>query len=120
MAKITGNTPWDEKVAVNSNWYYFDSKTTTASTTCTDGNTTECSYRWLYDRTNNNCTKYGCLNNSDQETYGYWTASSRAANSNYAWRVNYNGNVNNNNVNNSNNNRNGIRPVITVLKSQLG
>ena len=118
LAQITGNTPWDEKVAVNSNWYYFDSKTTTASTTCTDGNTTECSYRWLYDRTNNNCTKYGCLNNSDKETYGYWTASSRAANSNYAWRVNYNGNVISLNV--DNNNRNGIRPVITVLKSQLG
>ena len=117
LAQITGNTPWDEKVAVNSNWYYFDSKTTTASTTCTDGNTTECSYRWLYDRTNNNCTKYGCLNNSDKETYGYWTASSRAANSNYAWRVNYNGNVISLNV--DNNNRNGIRPVITVLKSQL-
>ena len=117
LAQITGNTPWDEKVAVNSNWYYFDSKTTTASTTCTDGNITECSYRWLYDRTNNNCTKYGCLNNSDKETYGYWTASSRAANSNYAWRVNYNGNVISLNV--DNNNRNGIRPVITVLKSQL-
>ncbi len=117
LAQITGNTPWDEKVAVNSNWYYFDSKTTTASTTCTDGNTTECSYRWLYDRTNNNCTKYGCLNNSDKETYGYWTASSRAANSNYAWRVNYNGNVISLNV--DNNNRNGIRPVITISKSQL-
>ncbi len=117
LTQITGNTPWDEKVAVNSNWYYFDSKTTTASTTCTDGNTTECSYRWLYDRTNNNCTKYGCLNNSDKETYGYWTASSRAANSNYAWRVNYNGNVISLNV--DNNNRNGIRPVITISKSQL-
>ena len=117
LAQITGNTPWNEKVAVNSNWYYFDSKTTTASTTCTDGNTTECSYRWLYDRTNNNCTKYGCLNNSDKETYGYWTASSRAANSNYAWRVNYNGNVISLNV--DNNNRNGIRPVITISKSQL-
>ena len=117
LAQITGNTPWDEKVAVNSNWYYFDSKTTTASTTCTDGNITECSYRWLYDRTNNNCTKYGCLNNSDKETYGYWTASSRAANSNYAWRVNYNGNVISLNV--DNNNRNGIRPVITISKSQL-
>ena len=43
--------------------------------------------------------------------------ASRADNSNNAWNVNYNANVNNNNVNNSNNN--GVRPVITVLKTNL-
>ena len=44
--------------------------------------------------------------------------ASLADNSNNAWNVNYNANVNNNDVNNSNNN--GVRPVITVSKSQLG
>ena len=115
LAQITGNTTWDEKTATNS--FYFDSKTDTASTTCKSGNTTGCKYGWLYDRTNNNCTKYGCLNNSDKETYGYWTASSRAGNPYNAWSVDCNADVNNNSVGRSSSF--GVRPVITVLKSKL-
>ena len=115
IAQITGNTTWDERTA--SNTYYLDSKTTTASTTCKSGNTTGCGYGWLYDRTSKSCTTYGCLNNSDQETRGYWTASSRADNSNYAWRVSGNATVGNNVVNASSNS--GVRPVITILKSKL-
>ena len=76
IATITGYTGWDEKTATNS--FYFDSKTKTESDTCKSGNTTGCGYGWLYDRTNKSCTTYGCLNNSDQTTNGYWTASSRA------------------------------------------
>ena len=115
IATITGYTGWDEKNA--SNWYYFDSKTDTASATCKSGNTTGCGYGWLYDRTNNNCTTYGCLNNSDVTTYGYWTASSRAGTSSFAWRVRYVALVSSNDVDNSHNS--GVRPVITILKSKL-
>ena len=115
VAQITGNTTWDEKTATNS--FYFDSKTTTASTTCKSGNTTGCQYGWLYDRTNKSCTTYGCLNNSDQTTYGYWTASSRADHSDYAWGVNCIANVYSYDVYYSNNY--GVRPVITILKSKL-
>ena len=43
--------------------------------------------------------------------------SPNASNSNNAWNVNYDGNLNNNNVDNDNNN--GVRPVITVSKSKL-
>ena len=117
IATITGNTSWDEKIAANSEWYYFDSKTTTASDTCKSGDTTGCSYRWLYDRTHTGCTEYGCLNNSDQTTYGYWTSSSRAAYSSNAWYVFYFGIVNRSSVDISSDY--GIRPVITVLKSRL-
>ena len=34
VATITDYSGWDEKVSANSKWYYFDSKTTTASDTC--------------------------------------------------------------------------------------
>ena len=114
VAQITGNTTWDERTAKNI--YYFDSKTTTASTTCKSGNTTGCKYGWLDDRTSKKCTTYGCLNNSDKETYGYWTASSRADSSNYAWGVS-SASVRNNGVRYSRDY--GVRPVITILKSNL-
>ena len=115
IAKITGNDSWDEKTA--NSFYYFDSKTTTESTTCTSGDTSGCSYGWLYDRTNNKCTTYGCLNNSNQTTYGYWTASSYAADSRSAWTVAYLGRVGTYLVGRSD--LYGVRPVIEVLKSKL-
>ena len=115
IAQITGNTTWDERTA--SSYYYFDSKTDKASDTCKNGNTTECSYRWLYDRTGKYCTDYGCLNNSDVDTLGYWTASSHADTSTIAWIVGNSPQVSSFNVSNSNGS--GVRPVITVLKSNL-
>ena len=117
VAQISGNTSWNEKVAAKSNWfYYFDSKTVSASDTCKSGNTSECSYGWLYDRTNTECITYGCLNNSDQVTSGYWTVSSRAAGSSGAWSVSYNARVDGIYVNSSSY---GVRPVIEVLRSKL-
>ena len=118
IAQITGNTTWDEKVSA-SNYYYFDSKTTTASDTCKEGNISGCLYGWLYDRTKTVCTKYGCLNNADSSMsgVGYWTSSSRAASSNSVWYVNYLGFVNDVLVNYSGSH--GVRPVITILKSKL-
>ena len=117
VAQITGNTTWDERTA--SNTYYLDSKTTTASNTCKNGNTTGCKYGWLYDRTSTNCTTSGCLNNADStmKGYGYWTASSRAGNSTGALDVCFNASVDRNTVSNSDND--GVRPVITILKSKL-
>ena len=117
IATITDYSGWDEKVAANSSYYYFDSKTSTASTTCKKGNTSGCQYGWLYDRTSKNCRTDGCLNNSDQTILGYWTASSCAANSYLAWFVIYHGYVNNLNVISSG--YYGVRPVITILKSKL-
>ena len=115
IAQITGNTTWDEKTA--NNIYYLDSKTTTESTTCKRGNISGCKYGWLYDRTRDSCTDFGCLNNSDQEIYGYWTASSRATDSTLAWFVGFSARMNGNDVRIAFGN--GVRPVITVLKSKL-
>ena len=118
IATITDYSGWDEKVAANSNWYYFDSKTTSSSTTCKSGDTSGCAYGWLYDRTSTSCVTYGCLNNSDQYTSGYWTSSSSAVNTSDAWRVAFNGTVNNSTVVNNSVDY-GVRPVITISKSQL-
>ena len=117
IATITGNTSWDEEKEENSNYYYLDSKTTSQSSTCKSGDTSGCSYGWLYDRTNTSCTESGCLNNSDQKTSGYWTISSRAAYMNAAWYVSSGGFVDAGIVGNVD--RYGVRPVITVLKSKL-
>ena len=119
IATITGNTSWDEKVAANSDNYYLDSKTTTESDTCKEGNTTGCKYGWLYDRTSIDCITYGCLNNADSAMtgHGYWTASSRASSSGGAWGVRYYGSVDGDSVGYGT--YSGVRPVITVLKSKL-
>ena len=116
IAQITGNTSWDEKTA--SSMFYFDTNTSIASNTCKSGDTSGCSYGWLYDRTSKDCTTYGCLNNSDdQAIYGYWTASSRADNYHAAWHVYYIGIFGNSSVLISNDY--GVRPVIEVLRSKL-
>ena len=116
IAQITGNTSWNEKVATHSNWYYFDSKTYIVSDTCKKGNTSGCQYGWLYDRTHTSCTTYGCLNNSDKETYGYWTASSCADDYYNAWILSADGFISDDYVDSDNY---GVRPVITILKSKL-
>ena len=115
IAKITGNTSFDEKTTTDD-VIYFDTNTTTESDTCKEGDTSGCLYGWLYDRISISCTKYGCLNNSDQDTNGYWTASSFSNVSRFAWNVlyrlifpyyidDYGGP--------------GVRPVITVAKDKL-
>ncbi len=117
IAKITENTPWDEKTS--SDFYYFANNKNTVSDTCKSGNTSGCQYIWLYDRTNINCTEYGCLNNADSAMNGngYWTISFRATFSSFPWSVNYRGALAYQLANSST--LFGVRPVITVLKSKL-
>ena len=75
IAKITGNIGWYENI-VKSTTFYFDSNTKYESPKCNvAGGLDGCNYRWVYDRTSINCDERGCLNNSDIETQGYWTAS---------------------------------------------
>ena len=117
VAQITGNTTWDEKTANNN--YYLDSKTSTASDTCKEGNISGCKYGWLYDRTSKECTKQGCLNNADSSMsgVGYWTSSSLAGRADNAWGVSYYAFTNDVYVGSGA--VYGVRPVITVLKSKL-
>ena len=115
VAQITGNTTFDEKTS--DSYFYFDTNTTTQSTTCKSGNTTGCKYGWLYDRTSTNCENYGCLNNSDVATADYWTISPHASSSYDAWRVSSDGLLGNDIVDSGDSY--GVRPVIAVLKSKL-
>ena len=120
IAKITGNITYNEITATT--FYHFDSNTNVKSDTCTGGNTSGCQYGWLYDRTNTLCTGYGCLNNSDIDSpfgglRGYWTASSRAGDTKYAWHVYCSGLADYYAVEQSYNY--GVRPVITISKSLI-
>ena len=115
VAKITGNTTWDEKTP--GSIFYFDTNTTDESTTCKSGDTSGCKYGWLYDRAKSNCTDYGCLNNSDVATAGYWTISPDASYPFGAWNVCYASSLASSTIDGGNSF--GVRPVIEVLKSKL-
>ena len=108
VAQITGNTTWDEKTSGSE--FYFDTNTKEKSTT-------GFKYGWLYDRTSQNCTDRGCLNNSDVATVGYWTISPLASTSGSAWLVYCGGTLAGNSV--ADGFSYGVRPVIAVLKSKL-
>ena len=119
IATITGNTSWNVTTALYNDGYYFDTNTIIPSDTCKEGNTIGCKYGWLYDRTSTKCTTWGCLNNADpgMTGEGYWSASSFAASTYYAWFVSFVGNVRNGGVDSSY--YFGVRPVIEVSKSKL-
>ncbi len=72
-------------------------------------------YAWLFDNTNN-CTNYGC-NVAQNGNEGYWTSSANAGDSTSAWRVYYYGQLAGHYIYDANNY--GVRPVITVNKSDL-
>ena len=114
VAQITGNTTWDERT--DNRDFYFDTNTGTESLTCKSGDTSGCKYGWLYDRTATDCTTNGCLNNSDKETYGYWTASPFVA-YDLSWFVFSRAGLVSGMVSNSRNG--GVRPVIEVLRTKL-
>lgn len=124
IAQITLNTSWDEITSTQQ--FYFDSNTTEQSDTCTIGTlntstgfyenatTSGCKYGWLYDRTGIECTKYGCLNNSEEESH-YWLITPYSAKNTGTYRVLSIGKIARSSVSTSS----GIRPVIEVLKSKL-
>ena len=100
----------------NSAYFYFDgSGTTYAEWQKNVANSTNKSkYAWLYDYTNN-CTIYGC-NIADSGNSGYWTSTSVKGFNNYSWRVYLNGGIGAELVNSD---KIGLRPVITVNKSDV-
>ncbi len=106
VAKISNNVNWDAS-KTGQDWFYFGSNN--QSDTSKRSN-----YGWLYDRTRSDCKNYGCLNNADQDTYGYWTNNANMEDSTNAWSVTRGGRLNNYKVDDI---RPGVRPVITVSKS---
>ena len=107
VAKITGNTSFDEKTTTHDKWFYLDSNNQTQVANSTN----KSKYAWLYDYTND-CKKYGC-NIEDSSNYGYWTNSTVADNSSLVWYIISLGYLDNYNVGH---NYTGIRPVVTVNK----
>ena len=109
VAKITGHPTFDASKE-NQKYFYLDSNNQTQTANASNKST----YAWLFDYTNE-CTSYGC-NTSDLSTYGYWTSTSYKDNSISAWRVTRSGYVDSLDVTN---NGFGIRPVITISKSNI-
>ncbi len=139
IAKITGNTTFNEVTDPPGN-FYFETNTTTASSTCyyndddEKGNTSGCKYGWLFDRTSSDCKNFGCLYNSDVIIWGYWTTTSCALtkytkSDHAAWAVSFTYSRYSNGSGTlvaqtyqtkvSSSGAYGVRPVIEVLKSNL-
>ena len=106
IAKITGNTSFDEKTS--SDWFYLDSNNKTQVANSTN----KSKYSWLYDYTES-CEEKGC-NIEDSSTTAYWTSSSTVNSPKYVWIVYRFGTLDYSDVSNTNR---GIRPVITISKS---
>ena len=108
VAKITGNTSFDEKTSTYDKYFYLDSNNTTQVANSTN----KSKYAWLYDYTYG-CKGYGC-NIEDSSTWAYWTSTPVAGGTDRAWRVFSFGSLDYYEVNDT---RYGLRPVITISKS---
>ena len=95
---------------------------TTSWTKLTESQISLPSYDQIYKAAGNKTSGlstwlYGNLNNSSAP-YDYWTSTPFTYNSDYAWIVDYDGGLHTFYVDRDG--RSGVRPVITVSKSQLG
>ena len=98
VAKIAGNTSFDEKTSTSAERFYLNS-------------INKSKYAWLYDYTDG-CKEYGC-NIEDSSTWSYWTSTPVVGTTDAVWSVFrhcYLGNAA------ANFTGGGIRPVITVSK----
>ena len=109
VAKITKHPTFDARKTGQS-WFYLDSNNQTQTANASNKST----YAWLFDYTDG-CANYGC-NKADSSTYGYWTSTSYKDNSTQAWRVSRDGDLINRSVSHAGD---GIRPVITISKSNI-
>ena len=105
VAKITGNTGWNANKE-NQPWFCLDTNQSDTTNWCSKAQGTS-KYAWLFDYTYE-CTNYGC-NTSDLSTWGYWTSTS-------SWHVSRFGHLSNTNANYADS---GVRPVITISKSNI-
>ena len=124
IANAVGNTSWKVEDKDYIDWFYFDKNNGSYGQTQVANVSNLSAYRWLYNYTRE-CTDYGCDSATSLgagEAYGYWTRDVVAQNSDTtyphrAWRVNRHGFLDFDTV--SDDAAYGVRPVITVLKSNL-
>ena len=107
----------------NNSWYYANDNMTwwclgthgkDLSNVPYCNSSTNQKYTWLFNHLTN-CESGGCLDNSNATSRGYWTYN--YSNGNHAYYVWYTGLVSRNTT--TNGDYYGIRPVITVLKTNL-
>lgn len=115
IANAVGRSNWYAED--NNTWWCFETKRqdTTSSPYCynNDGNLETL---WLWDYTRE-CASWNCQHSlATTEAFGYWTRDLISNNAN-AWVVSGDGIMNYYPVSHSTSH--GVRPVITVLKSQL-
>lgn len=95
---------------------FFDSEDSSPLKKCYKGDTSKCNFSWLYDRTSMMCKDYGCYNNSDKETYGYWLEDYSDTDNLRAYRIYQDGRITSSKINDLST---GLRVVIDVQKSLL-
>ena len=105
IAKITEKTGFDASKE-NQDWFCLDTNQPDTTSYCAKAQG-KSEYAWLFDYTYE-CTNYGC-NTSDLSTWGYWTSTS-------SWHVSRFGHLSNTNANYADS---GVRPVITISKSNI-
>ena len=113
VAKITKHPTFDATQSGQS-WFCLDTNKPDTTSYCAKAQGTS-EYAWLFDYTNE-CTSYGC-NTSDSSTRGYWTSTIKIDGSTDAWRIHRAGFMWCDSVENIK--ESGVRPVITISKSNI-
>ena len=117
IAKITEKTGFDASKK-NQDWFCLDTNqpdNTTDSTNLCSKAQGKSKYAWLFDYTYE-CTNSGC-NTSDSSNWGYWTSSPYKSISNsYVHRISSYGGLTQDVANRVGS---GVRPVITISKSNI-
>ncbi len=110
VAKITGNTSFDEKTSTDDKWFYLDSNNQTQVANSTN----KSKYAWLYDYTWD-CIRWGCnIEDSNTSNCGYWTSTPVAGRTDFALHVSDIGHLGSYITSHP---ILGVRPVITISKS---
>ena len=109
IAKITGNTSFDEKTSTSDKYFYLDSNNQTQVA----NNTNKSKYAWLYDYTKG-CEEYGCNIEDSRAWTAYWTSTPVAGGTDRVWIVSERGRLS---INSAYANGFDVRPVITISKS---